>query len=144
MSNSIDLLVKGTTWGIATALPEVSHWTLQEGLLLIRQIEPIAVTCGWHTALGGGVLIRGESEHDVDVIVYPRTPVKPHGICIPMDLLGQIAYQLPGFVNPHSRSKIKKGSGGSSEQSKSVYAGTFEGKRVDFIFLLPDILRADL
>ncbi len=46
-------------------------WTLEKGLELVRSLER-ALAPHYHAALAGGVLMRGESKHDLDVVVYPH------------------------------------------------------------------------
>lgn len=50
----------------------MSLWTLDQAISLVRQMEAAFVPVGWHCALAGGVLHRGSSEHDLDVIAYPH------------------------------------------------------------------------
>lgn len=42
-------------------------WTLEDGLRLIRILQPKAKEYGYHIALGGGVLNKGESKKDLDL-----------------------------------------------------------------------------
>lgn len=49
-----------------------SSWTMEEALTLIRELEPKMSAAGWHVALGGGVLLRGQSEHDLDLVFFPH------------------------------------------------------------------------
>ena len=49
-----------------------TNWTLELALPVIRRIEDIASQTGFHTALTGSVLFRGESNEDLDIILYPR------------------------------------------------------------------------
>jgi len=44
-------------------------WTLESALLTIRELQFKALQCGYHLALGGGVLNKGESFNDLDVVV---------------------------------------------------------------------------
>ena len=54
-------------------VPFVSSWTLEDGLACVRALEcQLSAALGVHFALAGGVMLRGESEHDLDVVVYPR------------------------------------------------------------------------
>lgn len=49
----------------------LSRWTLKQGLVVAREVEIIAALHSWHVALGGGVMLNGTSEHDLDLIFYP-------------------------------------------------------------------------
>lgn len=46
--------------------------TLEEGVDTARKLEEVAKNCGFHVALTGGVLYRGSSRKDVDIVVYPH------------------------------------------------------------------------
>lgn len=43
-------------------------WTLDEAAKLAQSIEPAIRKLGYHTCLGGGVLHKGYSEKDLDLI----------------------------------------------------------------------------
>lgn len=47
-------------------------WLLEDGIQLARKCEPIAISCGYHVALGGGTLLRGWSDKDLDLFFYPH------------------------------------------------------------------------
>lgn len=49
-----------------------TKWTLDDGLALVRRLEPLLASVGWHCGLAGGTLHKGSSAKDVDVIVFPR------------------------------------------------------------------------
>lgn len=46
-------------------------WTIEEGVELIRSLRQRAHDAGFALALTGGVLMRGASDKDLDVIAYP-------------------------------------------------------------------------
>jgi len=48
-------------------------WTLETALVYIRELQPRAMAAGWCVLLGGGVLNRGVSANDLDILFYPRT-----------------------------------------------------------------------
>lgn len=43
-------------------------WTLQEGVELVQALEPAVRALGYHTCLAGGVLHKGRSEKDLDLV----------------------------------------------------------------------------
>ena len=47
-------------------------WTLDEAIKLVRELEEVVKPVGYHCALGGSVLMRGESKKDLDIFVYPH------------------------------------------------------------------------
>lgn len=46
-------------------------WTLDEALSLIRDLQPEVLRLGYHITLAGGVLNKGVSEKDLDLIFLP-------------------------------------------------------------------------
>jgi hypothetical protein len=46
-------------------------WTLEDGLALVRKLEK-ELAPHYHAALGGGVLHRGSSDHDLDIVILPH------------------------------------------------------------------------
>jgi len=51
----------------------LARWTINSALAFIRELQPRAMEAGWCILLGGGVLNRGESKNDLDLLAYPRT-----------------------------------------------------------------------
>lgn len=47
-------------------------WTLEEAVALVRKLEPTAIQAGYHLALGGSVLMAGQSDKDLDLFLYPH------------------------------------------------------------------------
>lgn len=110
--------------------PFVSSWTLEEGLVVVRELEAQCSRYGWHFALGGGVLLRGQSDHDLDVIVYP------HSSRVGVDTgklrarLRDLGWKLRGRAEYVIEEWRKKGS--IDRKHVDIWA-TPDGKRVDVI-----------
>lgn len=51
-------------------------WGLSGALEVIRLIQPVVKTFDYHVLLGGGVLNRGFSEHDLDLYFIPFSEQK--------------------------------------------------------------------
>lgn len=47
-------------------------WDLESGLVFVRVLERELRVAGYHVGIVGGVLHRGASVNDLDVVVYPR------------------------------------------------------------------------
>jgi hypothetical protein len=60
-------------------------WTLDEGLALLRELEPHLFTLGFNIALGGGLATRGSSNHDVDFFITPANVPKVRQAGAPFD-----------------------------------------------------------
>lgn len=103
-----------------------SMWTLEEGVKFIRWIEPKLAEKGFHCALTGGVIFKGKSVKDLDVIVYPHT-----------------AEGMPDFdsvwplITDWCKSETQNSCQGTSQirDEKDVRWLQARGKRVDFFFL---------
>ncbi len=51
-------------------------WTLEEGLEFCRWLRPYVQTAGYDVGLTGSILYWGESDKDLDVILYPYNSEK--------------------------------------------------------------------
>ena len=49
----------------------MSLWTLDSALDFIRELHHVLNEAGFAAALTGSVLIRGESDNDLDLVIYP-------------------------------------------------------------------------
>ena len=47
-------------------------WTLESGIKIARKIELVCIPLGFHCAIGGSVLHKGESKKDLDIFIYPH------------------------------------------------------------------------
>jgi hypothetical protein len=47
------------------------NWTFDDALPLIRAVQPVVRRFGYHVCLGGGVLNKGASDHDLDLYFLP-------------------------------------------------------------------------
>lgn len=65
----------------------MSTWNLEEGLSLVRAIQPGAKGYGFHVALAGGVLNKGTSDKDIDLVFLPFNNKK-----YPEDLTGMMEW----------------------------------------------------
>lgn len=58
-------------------------WTIEEALTLIRNNQQACMKSGYYIALAGGVLNKGYSVSDLDLLLMPRRPTSdPHNIKI--------------------------------------------------------------
>lgn len=62
---------------IPDPITQAPAWKLEDGVRLIRALEPYMRQIGAHVGVTGGVLFKGSSQKDLDVIVYPHTTAKP-------------------------------------------------------------------
>lgn len=106
-------------------------WTIAEALVLLPSIEEIAKVCGYHIALGGSVMYRGESKKDLDIIVYKHKdpdPLRPeHTVLMTLLMYHRI-------IDTHTN--VPNSIMAENAPFRRVISGkTKEEKRIDFIFL---------
>ena len=53
--------------------PYEPMWTLESALAFIRDLDVETRKVEWNTALAGGVLLKGESYKDLDIVFYPMS-----------------------------------------------------------------------
>jgi hypothetical protein len=52
-------------------------WTAKPALEFCSKLWPMAAKHDWHFGMTGGVMYKGESSKDLDLIFYPHTGTKP-------------------------------------------------------------------
>ena len=110
-------------------------WSFETGLELVREIERQLAPRGWHAALAGGVLHRGSSIHDLDVIIYPhcRTARQERLPDTGAARQGLRKAGLKYYMGAQEIKSIWRRKG--SLDCKHVEIWTYGGSRVDVIFL---------
>jgi hypothetical protein len=71
-------------------------WTFEDALPIIRAIDPIARRCNFSLALRGGVLLRGESDRDLDLCFLSEGDLE---FCLPEMVLEEIAKVLSDQID---------------------------------------------
>lgn len=46
-------------------------WNLEQGLMVVRMLQPTTRNYGFHLAIGGGVVNKGRSDKDLDLYFLP-------------------------------------------------------------------------
>ncbi len=95
---------------------------------VVERLEPKLAEVGAHLALTGGVLYRGSSEKDLDLIIYPHTKSDLVWDVLPVK---QLLTEFFGSI------KIQDCEGVSQmrDDKEVSWLTTKNGKRVDFFFL---------
>lgn len=120
---------------------EHKRWTLAQAIEFCRELEKHLscqpIVC--HVALTGGVLYRGQSDKDLDVVLYPHdssTPIALHTLCVYLERCGLQRVHTKSRADAtqdqtlfHSRLHA-----GTDQKEISIWQ-TPEGKRIDFFFL---------
>lgn len=99
-------------------------WTLEDGLIFARSLEPLAIANGAHVALGGSVLFRGSSTKDIDILIYP------HSAKVGIDRAG-FEKTLLGFGITEWSERTQA----HYQDTKEVWMAMYQSKRVDFFFM---------
>jgi hypothetical protein len=73
-------------------------WTLEEGLAVVRTLQPVARSYGYHVALGGGVLNRGYSKKDLDIYFLPLESGPSHAERLAVWLQDFFGDKHPSFI----------------------------------------------
>ena len=95
---------------------KVSHvWEIEEALELIRKIQPKIMAAGYYLALGGGVVNKGWSDNDLDLVAVPRSENS----------------DIRGLTQAISHSGFYP-KGVCEVPNASVHSYDYLGKRVDF------------
>ena len=100
-------------------------WTLKEACTFCSQLHDFLAPLGYDVGLAGGILFRGESDKDIDVIIYPLKRVSAD--------FASMHQALPEFGLRFVRLPNKNL--GYTDDGKLVEVWEFSGKRVDLFFL---------
>jgi hypothetical protein len=109
-------------------------WTLQSALEVVNELTPLLKAANWYVALGGGVLNRGESSHDLDLVMVPYSTER-----VELFELYNVFVQL-GWERTHDafmvqRTWRKK----NSTDNKHVEVWESHGRRIDVI--IPSVIK---
>lgn len=98
-------------------------WTLDDAIAVIRELEPVASKAGYHLGITGGVLYRGYSKKDLDIVCYPHcTEVAPR-----REVMNQLG---AAGITWHCRASHEE-----YGDDKIIEQWDFKGKSVDVFFL---------
>jgi hypothetical protein len=100
-------------------------WYLEEAIGLVRELQTKALQKGYHLALGGGVLNRGWSRKDLDIVAL-KMDNQPAALTP-----GKLVEVLAPYLG-----EVDQGPGGSvpSENDKLYQFTTSDGRRIDLLF----------
>lgn len=107
------------------------RWTLESAVEFIRDLEPILASLGWHCALTGSVLYKGESRKDLDLVVYPHR-TSNHSLAYLRQGLRRAGLEL--FMDAN-KVKVQWSKLANSEDRKRVELWFQGARRVD-VFVL--------
>ena len=107
----------------------MSRWKIEDALVLICKLaEKLAPQ--YHLGLAGGVMLRGESSNDLDVIVYPASSENQDREFVAKVLTEAGLKRIAGREKVHQVWRAR-----GSDDGKHVEVWTYEGKKIDFFFL---------
>lgn len=106
------------------------RWTLDEGLELIRKLVDPLKNVGYSIGVTGSVLIRGSSNDDIDLLVYPlSTSIQNEELAV--QTLIDFGFILKYDVEQVHTAWRKMG----STDEKHVRLFRYDGRRVDVFFV---------
>lgn len=103
-------------------------WELEKAVEVVRWLEARLSAHGYHCALTGGVIFKGSSEKDLDIIIYPHTKGEKGGVS-----REEVWLLLQDWLHATDSNTCQ----GTSQfrDDKDVRWIQSKGKRIDFFFL---------
>lgn len=71
-ASAVRVLLRDSVTGREVLSLASAWWTLDEATRLCRFLWPRLMSVGWHLAVTGSVMTRGQSRKDLDLVAYPR------------------------------------------------------------------------
>jgi hypothetical protein len=106
-------------------------WTLAEALEFLRLVQGLVEPLGYHSGILGSVILRGQSENDLDVVLYPhRKSARDDRDRVRVVFEGSGMKMIADAVDVR-RAWRKKG----SDDTKYVEKWSYQCKTVDIFFL---------
>ena len=100
-------------------------WTLDDARMFCYDLHDHLLPLGYDVGLAGGCLLRGKSDKDIDVIIYPLKRLFSN-----FELMKQ---SLPNFGLKFIG--LPNNNIGYIDDGKCVEIWEYDGKRVDLLFL---------
>lgn len=105
-------------------------WTLEEALTVVRNIDPILKPKGWFVGISGGVLLKGSSVHDLDLLFVPMDNVDKCIACLHKCLV-DFSWKIIRTKEEMQEGWRAKG----LRDNKHVEHWEFNNKRIDVIIV---------
>lgn len=109
-------------------------WNRSSALSLIWRLQPKLMENGWFVALAGGVLNKGYSGHDLDLVAVP---MKTHATDLQKLHEVLVSCDLERTHDAETMREHWKSKGSPDGKYVEVYKN-IEGKRVDIIVAYPE------
>jgi hypothetical protein len=109
--------------------PARTPWTLSDALPLIVKLAS-ELAPDYHLALAGSVLLRGASDKDLDLVVYPNSTVVQDKAVVEAALRRVGLARMYDVEVMHARWRRV-----GSTDTKHVEIWDYRGRRVDVIYL---------
>jgi hypothetical protein len=106
-------------------------WTREEAIIFIRELSLKMQLAGYEIALAGGVLKKGKSSKDLDLIIFPTTTERANLVAARNSLRSAGLVCLMPKEEVQARWLVDHG----SRDKKHVEVWRYKGKRVDLFFL---------
>lgn len=100
-------------------------WSLEEAISFANALHEFLYPLGFDVALTGSILLKGVSEKDIDIIVYPLKKISSN--------YQEMLDNLPKFGLRFVR--LPNHNLGYQDDGKNVQVWEYDNKRVDLFFL---------
>ena len=99
-------------------------YSIQDAIDAARALEPELARRGLHASIGGSLMYRGDSEKDIDLVIYRHNPREPLSQTVATSV--EAAAMVAGFTVDQQRT-------GSGRRNREVLVTWWGDKRVDLI-----------
>lgn len=116
-------------------------WTVASALTFLQMLEfNHAQELGCHFGLAGGVMYRGYSDKDLDILVYPHTTAKPYDVADILSVFKTYGYIQDKWLwldaNAARRAiHYKQGESRGDTKRVAVLSNLITNQRIDLFFL---------
>jgi hypothetical protein len=105
-------------------------WRIEEALDFCQTVESAVVPAGFHVGLRGGVLLRGSSDHDLDLVIYPHDSTRANFAKLREALHSIGMFQLESVEVTHARWRSR----GCSDE-KMIELWELGKRKIDILFV---------
>lgn len=110
-------------------------WTLAEAVELLRELRPRFFDLGFNCDLGGSMLLKGHSDHDVDFVITPANVPKEPQVGAPFDTHDRAHYiDLIAWLAGHPSLRYVK-CGWWNKAMRKVEMRDANNRKIDFFIV---------
>ena len=113
-------------------------WSMEQAIDLVKKLDPAIRLVGFTVGITGGVIIKGYSDKDLDLIIYPMNVTEYSTSAVKKVFIEQFKWKLKFPTHILLKSwedrKIQPNNGGTDFKHVEVWE-TEDHKRIDIMFL---------